>query len=126
MKRKAMRPRDIATEISRCIQDGDLENILDFFHPEYTMAFPPTEAPKRGMETLREVFGVFITSKAVLTSQISGEMINGDIGVLQGNWHVKDPSGTILGEGNSIEVVKQREDGSWVYFIDCPLGLPLD
>ncbi|TSE05038.1 MULTISPECIES: YybH family protein [Aquimarina] len=124
IKRKAMRPRDIANHISECIKEGDLENIVDFFHPDYIMSFPPSENPKSGLDTIREVFGEFIASKSILSSEVTGEIINGDTALLQATWTVTDISDTIIAEGKSTEVIKQRIDGSWVYFIDCPMGLP--
>ncbi len=124
IKRKALRPRDIANEISACINEGNLENILDFFHPEYTMSFPPTEPPKSGISVLRESFKTFIDSKATLISKVTGEIINNDIGLLQATWKILDSSGNIITEGKSVEVTKQNSDGTWVYLIDCPYGLP--
>ena len=88
------------------------------------MSFPPTEPAKSGKAILQESFGAFIASKATLVSEITGEMINGDTALLQANWKVVDPSSNIITEGKSVEVAKQRPDGTWVYFIDCPYGLP--
>jgi ketosteroid isomerase-like protein len=124
MARKAMRPRDVANEIGECIKEGNIDNIVDFFHPDYLMSFPPIEEPKSGLDTVKEVFASFIESKATLISKVTGEIINGDIALLQADWYIKDVAGTIISEGKSTEVVKQRADGSWVYYIDCPMGLP--
>ncbi|AXT60284.1 nuclear transport factor 2 family protein [Aquimarina sp. AD10] len=124
MIRKAMRPRDVANEIGKCIAEGNIDNIVDFFHPDYRMSFPPTEAPKSGLDTVKEVFSSFIESKSVLNSTVTGEIINGNIALVQAKWNIKDSTGTIISEGNATEVFKQREDGSWVYYIDCPMGLP--
>lgn len=123
--KKAMRPRDVANLISECIAEGNINNILDFFHPDYLMSFPPTELLKSGVDTIRACFQPFIDSKAELTSKVTGELINGDTAVLQANWSIVDRKGNTIGEGASTEVLKQRKDGSWQYFIDCPLGLPL-
>lgn len=124
MIRKAMRPRDVANEIAECIKEGNIDNIVDFFHPDYIMPFPPTEVPKSGLDTVRQVFTSFVESKAVLTSKVTGEIINGDVALLQAEWYIKDATGTIISEGKSTEVLKQQTDGSWVYYIDCPMGLP--
>nr|WP_042295503.1 nuclear transport factor 2 family protein [Nonlabens ulvanivorans] len=123
--RKAMRPRDVANEISECISEGNMENVLDFFHPDYSMSFPPSEPLKSGLDTIRASFQPFIDVGAKLNSTVTGELINGDIAVVQANWNIIDGSGNMMGEGSSTEVLKQRADGSWQYFIDCPLGLPL-
>ncbi|HAS41740.1 MAG TPA: hypothetical protein DCS93_14775 [Microscillaceae bacterium] len=123
--RKAMRPRDVANGISACIEEGNIDNVLDFFHPDYTMLFPPTESPKSGLETIREVFSDLIDAKHSLVSKVTGEVINGETALLQANWIIKDSTGAVVSGGSSTEVLKQREDGSWVYYIDCPMGLPL-
>ena len=44
--------------------------------------------------------------------------------MVQANWMVEDANGTVIAEGSSTEVTKQKEDGSWVYYIDCPYGPP--
>lgn len=119
-----MRPRDVANEIGACIKEGNIENIVDFFYPDYMMSFPPTEAPKSGLATVREVFTSFVESKSKLISKVTGEIINGDFALLQADWYIEDSTGAIISEGKSTEVLKQRADGSWVYFIDCPMGLP--
>ncbi len=119
-----MRPRDVANQISECITEGNMENVLDFFHPDYLMSFPPSEPVKSGLDTIRASFQPFIDVKAKLISTVTGELINGDIAVLQANWSIVDTNGNLMGEGSSTEVLKQRTDGSWQYFIDCPLGLP--
>lgn len=124
MIRKAMRPRDVANEIGECIKEGNIDNIVDFFHPDYLMSFPPTEDPKSGLDTVRGIFTSFVESKSTLISKVTGEIINGEIALLQADWHIIDSTGTIISEGKSSEVLKQRTDGSWVYFIDCPMGLP--
>ncbi len=119
-----MRPRDVANEISECIIEGNIENILDFFHPDYVMSYPPTESLKSGLDTIRTSFQPFIDKKAKLFSKVTGELINSNIAVLQANWSIIDLEGNKMGEGSSTEVLKQRTDGSWQYYIDCPLGLP--
>lgn len=119
-----MSPRDVANQISECIKEGNIDNIVDFFHPDYLMSFPPTEDPKSGLDTIKTIFTSFVASKAELTSKVTGEIINGDLALLQAQWHIKDTNGNIVSEGESTEVLKQRKDGSWVYFIDCPMGLP--
>ncbi len=124
--KKAMRPRDVANLISECITEGNMENILDFFHPDYKMSFPPNEPLKSGLDVIKNSFQPFIDSKAKLISTVTGELINDGIAVLQANWSIVDTQGNTMGEGSSTEVLKQRPDGSWQYFIDCPLGLPLD
>jgi len=119
-----MRPRDVANQISECITEGNIENILDFFHPDYVMSFPPSEPLKSGLDTIRASFQPFIDAKAKLISKVTGELIHGDTALLQANWSIVDGQGNKMGEGSSTEVLKQRADGSWVYYIDCPLGLP--
>ena len=122
--KKAMAPRDISKRIAECLAKRDLEAIVSFFHPSCIVAFPPGGPPQRGLESVRILFKPFVEAGAILKSNVTGELVNGDTALVQANWRVEGADGALLAEGNSTEVTKQLEDGSWVYFIDCPLGPP--
>ena len=121
--RKAMRPREIAERVAEYLKEGNLEGIVSLYHPDCVVYFPVTEPPKKGYEAVREIFAPFVEMRPTFVSQITGELINGESAILQTEWRFEGPDG-LLAEGKSTEVLKQNEDGSWVYFIDCPLGPP--
>ncbi|WP_394751282.1 YybH family protein [Spongiimicrobium salis] len=122
--RKAAYPRQIADVVSAYLEEGDIEGILTLFHPECMVCFPPEEPPKKGIEAIRTLFSPFVEERARLKSTVIGELIHGDLALLQANWKIEDSKGNVMAEGSSTEVAKQKEDGSWVYYLDCPYGLP--
>ena len=122
--RKAEYPRQIADCVAGFLKDGDLEGVVSMFHPECRIFFPPNEPPKIGKEGAREIFAEFIEMRPTLISTITSEVIVGDTALLHAVWRFEDANGTIIAEGNSIEVAKRQPDGGWRYYIDCPLGAP--
>ena len=94
------------------------------FHPNCKIAMDPSQAPMEGHDAVRAIFTDFVNNGVNLMGSVSGEMINGDLAILQGEWTVEDSEGNMLGGGTSTEVVKQLEHGGWVYFIDCPISVP--
>ncbi len=121
----AKKPSDIAACVAEFLKAGDLEGIVSMFHPDCQIFFPPTEPPILGLEGARSVFTDFVKIRPTLISNITSEIINGDIALLHGNWSILDQDGNLLAEGNSTEVAKKFEHGGWGYLIDCPDGPPV-
>ncbi len=120
----AERPHQIVERVAEFIREGDLEGVVTMFHPECRIAMDPSQAPLEGHPAVREIFSGFVTSRVNLIGSVSGEMINGDVALLQGEWRVEDGQGNALGGGVSTEVVRRLDHGGWVYFIDCPIAVP--
>lgn len=121
----AVRPHQIVERVAEFIKDGDLEGVVSMFHPDCRIAMDPTIAPMEGHDAVRAIFADFVTNRVNLMGSVSGEMINGDTALLQGEWTVEDKDGNVLGGGVSTEVVKQLDNGGWTYFIDCPISVPV-
>lgn len=120
----AERPHQIVERVAEFLREGDLEGVVTMFHADCKIAMDPTQPPMEGHEAVRTIFADFVKNKVHLSGLVSGEMINGDTAILQGKWTMEDTSGKVLGGGASTEVVKQLDHGGWVYFIDCPMGVP--
>ncbi|MDW3182741.1 nuclear transport factor 2 family protein [Roseobacter sp.] len=124
-KRKiAERPHQIVERVAEFIKDGDMDGVVSMFHPDCRVAMDPDGAPMEGHAGVREIFKDFVANRVNLKGTVSGEMINGDTAILQGEWTVEDRDGNTLGGGVSTEVVRQLENGGWTYFIDCPTSVP--
>lgn len=122
--KQAMRPSEIAERVGEYLQQGDLEAIVSFFHPDCTLCFPVTEPPKKGLDAVRASFTPLVESRPRLISRVTSELINGDTALLQADWQLEAADGAVIDGGSSTEVAKQNADGSWVYYIDCPNGPP--
>lgn len=121
---KALRPRHIADVVGKYMKEGNMEGILSMFHKDCIVYFAPNPALTQGLDLIEELFTPFVQAKGNLISDVTGELINGDTALLQANWRVESSDGSIIAQGSSTEVAKQKEDGSWVYYIDCPSGPP--
>lgn len=121
---KAMQPRAIADCVSHYLKLGDIEGILSMFHPDCCLVFPRGAAPRTGLVAVRESFEMFVDQRPTIVSDVKGELINGDTALLTADWRIEDDQGNVLDSGTSMEVAKQKPDGSWVYFLDCPFGPP--
>lgn len=120
----AERPHQIVERVAEFIKDGDLDGVVSMFHPDVRVAMDPAGPAVEGRDGVREIFKDFVANRVNLKGTVSGEMINGDTAILQGDWTVEDGDGNTLGGGVSTEVVKQLDHGGWVYFIDCPISVP--
>lgn len=122
--RIAEHPSEIAERVGEYLKESNLDAIVTLFHSDCKIYFPPDEPPHQGHAGVRNAFSSFLEGKPTLISQITGEVIIGDIALLQAEWRMEDNDGNVLAKGNSTEVVKRLENGGWGYFMDCPLGLP--
>lgn len=120
----AVYPHQIVERVAEFIKDGDLEGVVSMFHPDVRIAMDPNGDPIVGHDGVREIFKDYVAKRVNLKATVTGEMINGDIAILQGEWIVEDQDGNSMGGGVSTEVAKQLENGGWTYFIDCPISVP--
>jgi len=123
--RIARQPREIADCVGAFMKEGDMEGIVSMFHPDCQIFFPPDRPPSVGLDGVRRIFSNFVNSRPVLKSEVTSEVINGDVALLRANWSLSAADGTPMADGRSIEVAKRLEHGGWGYFIDCPLGAPI-
>ncbi|MEM9603277.1 MAG: nuclear transport factor 2 family protein [Pseudomonadota bacterium] len=121
----AERPHQIVERVAEFMAAGDLEGVVSMFHPDVRIAMDPDNAdPVVGHAAVREIFAGPCEARMILKGSVSGEMINGDHALLQGEWTMEGQDGSPMGGGTSTEVVKQLPNGGWTYFIDCPISVP--
>ena len=120
----AEHPHQIAGCVAEFVRNGDMEGVLSMFHPDCRVAMDPDGPPMEGHDGVREIFQDFVAGRLILKPTVSGEMINGDTAILQGEWTIEDHEGNIVGGGTSTEVTKRMDHGGWTYFIDCPIRVP--
>ena len=124
-KRIANHPREIADCVGAYLREGDLDGIVSMFHPNCRVFFPPDQPPSVGLLGARKAFEGFMDIRPTIKSEIISEVIVGNIALIQANWSVVAPDGTVMAKGKSTEVAKKLENGGWGYLIDCPNGPPL-
>ena len=120
----AERPCHIARRVRDYIKQGDLDGVVSLFHPQCQIIMDPTQDPIKGHAGVREIFTDFVQKRVDLHAVVTGEMVIGDIALLQGHWKITDATGATMMKGVSTEVARKMPHGGWVYFIDCPVGMP--
>ena len=123
-RKQALFPHQIVERVAEFISAGDMEGVVSMFDPECAIAMDPDGEPLVGHDAVRKVFNDFVAERMTLQGEVSGEMINGDTALLQGNWRILDGQGNTMMGGESSEVAKRNANGGWVYYIDCPLSVP--
>ncbi len=123
-KHIAQQPREIADCVSAYLQEGDLDGIVSMFHPDCLVFFPPDASPSVGLDGARKAFEGFLDVRPRIESNVFSEVISGDTAMLRANWRVIAPDGSVMAEGQSMEVAKRLDNGGWGYLIDCPNGPP--
>lgn len=120
----AEQPHQIVQRVTEFINQGDLEGVVTMFHPDCKIVMAPEQPPLKGHDAVRTIFTDYVKNKVKLIGSVSGEMINEELALLQGEWRVEDANGNNIGGGISTEVAKRLDHGGWVYFIDCPIKVP--
>ena len=123
-RKQAQFPHQIVERVAEFISSGDMEGVISMFDPECAIAMDPDGEPLVGHDAVREVFRDFVAERMTLQGEVTGEMINGEMALLQGNWRILDRQGNTVIGGESSEVAKRKANGGWVYYIDCPLSVP--
>ncbi len=73
---------------------------------------------------MRAVFAGFLGQTPTTQSTLVSEVIVGDIALLQADWQVIAPDGSVLAKGRSTEIATRLAHGGLGYLIDCPNGPP--
>ena len=121
----AHKPHQIATCVSRYLQDGNLDGVASMFHPDVRMYFPKEAPAKVGRAAVRDAFEPFLSLKPKIQIDVFVEEIIGDTALLRARWTMVGKDGTMLGSGVSTEIAKMLPDkDGWGYLLDCPNGPP--
>ena len=121
----ARTPDEVLSLLSQAFNAGDLESILALYEPEATFVVQPGEAVT-GTEALREAFSGFLALKPKFELEVKKIFRAGDdIALLFADWTLTGtgPDGdTISMSGQGSDVLRQQQDGSWLFVIDNPYG----
>lgn len=102
----------------------DAEGLLALYDSEATMVPGPDEKPIVGHAAIQEALKDFLALKprdGEMTTTLLIE--NGDVALMGSKWRFTcaGPDGNpVEMSGTGTEVMKRREDGSWVHLIDNP------
>ncbi len=120
----ARNPDEVLSLLGEAFNAGDLESILALYEPEATFVVQPGETVM-GTEALREAFSGFLALKPTFELEVKKVFRAGDIALSFVDWTLTGtgPDGeTISMSGQGSDVLRQQQDGSWLFVIDNPYG----
>ncbi len=120
----ARTPDEALSLLGQALNAGDLESLLALYEPEATFVVQPGETVT-GTEALREAFSGFLALKPTFELEVKKVFRAGDIALSFVDWTLTGtgPDGeTISMSGQGSDVLRQQQDGSWLFVIDNPYG----
>ncbi len=120
----ARTPDEVLSLLGQALNAGDLESMLALYEPEATFVVQPGETVT-GTEALREAFGGFLALKPTFEVEVKKSFRAGDIALTFSDWALTGtgPDGqTVSMSGQGSDVLREQDDGSWLFVIDNPYG----
>jgi uncharacterized protein (TIGR02246 family) len=114
----------VQSQWAKAFNAADLEGMMALYAPDAQLVPQPGQ-PLQGHDAIREALKNFLALGAKITIEADYVLETQDTALLRGRWQLTGnaPDGKPLDmRGSSIEVVRRRPDGGWVYVIDHPYG----
>lgn len=121
---KVMEPQDINAAFEKAYNSGEIERLMALYEPEAMMAPSPGKRVV-GHSAIREVLRKLLAIGGQMTCRNLYCMRVDRIALLQAEWKLTGirPDGKPLEmSSRTAEVIRQQEDGSWLYIIDHAFG----
>jgi uncharacterized protein (TIGR02246 family) len=96
-----------------------MRSIVALYEPEAVMVGP--SGPVQGTDAIRERYRNFFAIRPTIDLHTLGVNRAGELAMLHGRWTLRGsaPDGTaIQSGGRNAEVVRQQDDGRWLFVID--------
>ncbi len=120
----ARNPDEVLSLLGQAFNAGDLESMLALYEPEATFVVQPGETVT-GTEALREAFSGFLALKPTFELEVKKVFGAGDLALCFADWTLTGtgPEGeTVSMSGQGSDVLREQQDGSWLFVIDNPYG----
>ena len=121
----ARSPEELGRLFASAMNSGNLEAIMALYEPGASMASAPGRVVT-GAAAIRRVVSEHLAGKPKIT--VSPKLLAqaGDIALMATKWNVTGTGGDgkpINISGESAEVCRRQQDGTWRYLIDNAYGL---
>ncbi|MCZ0991727.1 YybH family protein [Streptomyces diastatochromogenes] len=122
----ASTPQELQSRFLELFLAKDLEGLLSLYEDSAVFVSQSGETAV-GTAGIREALGglLSVAQKFDLTPAFAVEA-NG-VALMHGHWSLEgsDPAGNPLSlSGTTVEVARRQTDGSWLYSVDSPFGIP--
>jgi ketosteroid isomerase-like protein len=104
--------------------NGDLDALVALYEPGSALATAEGET-QTGAKQLRTSFQALIGVKGKMAIDTVYVIEADGIALLRGSWNLESSASdgtSVTMKGQSIEVARKQQDGSWCFVIDHPFG----
>jgi uncharacterized protein (TIGR02246 family) len=120
----ATSPEQAIQQFSQHLNEGDLEGALALYEPDATFVPQPGQAIS-GLDAIRSALTGFVTLRPKMTGEIQKVLEAKGTALVINKWTLEgtQPNGTpITIGGQSADVLRRQEDGTWRVLLDDPWG----
>lgn len=121
----ARSPEEIDRLFERELNAANVDGLVALYEPRATFTVEPGKVVA-GTAAIREALAGFLSLKPTITLSPRVLANAGDIAMVSSKWMLKGtaPDGTAVDlSGESVEIVRRQDDGTWKFIIDSPWGL---
>jgi ketosteroid isomerase-like protein len=118
------KPEDAHRLFAEAFNAGDLDALVALYEPEAQLVSRHDQV-RVGPDAIRNTLKEFLALRGKISLDTCYAFEAGDIALLRSRWNVvgTGPDGKLLEmQGNGIEVLRRRSDGTWQFIIDHPFG----
>jgi uncharacterized protein (TIGR02246 family) len=117
-------PEEAHALFSQLFEAGDLDGLISLYEPDAVM-LPEPGKPVSGTFGIREALQYFLSMNGKLDLRVQRVIEAGDIALIFSSWTLNGigaDGATIALQGQTSDVVRLQDDGTWLFVIDNPYG----
>jgi uncharacterized protein (TIGR02246 family) len=118
-------PDDMPATFEQAFNTGDINQVLALYETDAVFVPQPGQVV-HGLAPIREALHGFLALKLPIRLERKRVLVMGDIALVSSSWKLSgtgpDGSSVDLG-GNTTEVIRRQQDGTWGYVIDDPFSM---
>jgi uncharacterized protein (TIGR02246 family) len=121
----ANQPDDMPATFEQAFNSGDIDQVLALYEADAVFVPQPGQVV-HGLAAIREALQSFLALKLPIRLERKRVLVMGDVALVSSSWKLSgagtDGSAVDLG-GNTTEVIRRQQDGTWRYVIDDPFSV---
>jgi uncharacterized protein (TIGR02246 family) len=122
----AQSPEAVHAEWMQAFNAGDLAGMVALYEPNAAVVSAPGGEVVSGPAALEENLQGYLSQAAQIDLQVQRCIRSGDLAILYSGWTMtgQTPDGSEVNrQGQTSDVVRRQDDGSWLLAIDNPFGI---
>lgn len=117
-------PQEAHTLWADRLRARDLDGLVGLYEPDAVL-MPQPGMTVTGHPAIREALSGLLALQPEFQLQFQNALQAGDLALLYSRWTLNGTGpdgGTVTLSGQTSDVVRRQQDGSWLYVIDNPFG----